>query len=390
MAEAAADVATPVFPANPVPPAAAMSSGKLSPSALHVLELYQLAGRPYACGELNQTARGKCFTGSEISAFCNESRFKSPRDAFWDKILGIRYPDSEGTLHGKKYEPVALQKFAERTGATLYFVGFIRHPHYEWLGGHFDALAIMPDGRGVLVEVKCPIKRAITHFLPEHYKGQVQMYMEIAGLETCMFVQYKPEYETPKKKLKRPEKLDILEVQREHRYIALALPVLWKEWKEVCMWRVTHVPLMVPAMRLIKTACTYIRARRGDMYGKEPGTWKSVVDLAREFRKLRIPTQANGELEKDRLAASPLQEPIVPIPADKIIVQMSPRFISQAFRQGIPNPDARKLQHKRRLEAEEDRDTDGEMDKLSQREKRARLLVVQIQQPQQNCLPDTL
>lgn len=235
-------------------------------SARRVVELVRLYGKSYVAGELSLD-RGMALTGSEIPTFCSENRFEDAVTCFFNKIYGKKQVDNEYTQHGRRYEPVAIAKFKQQTGAKVFFVSFMRSERYPFIAGTFDALAIMPDGEGVLVEVKCPLKRSISDKVPEQYVGQVQTYLEIAGLQTCLFVQYKTAYVTPARKWKRPEKLIVTRTSYDPSYFRVRMPVLWDFWVRICAWRCAILPtadlaarLLVAAWRVRKHKTTHLKA----------------------------------------------------------------------------------------------------------------------------------
>lgn len=84
----------------------------------------------------------------------------------------------------------AGDKYTElyKTGPLIHF-GLIGHPEHKWLGGSPDGVT----ADGVLVEIKCPYRRDISPQVPEYYIPQVQLLMQIMDLDTCHFVQYRPE-----------------------------------------------------------------------------------------------------------------------------------------------------------------------------------------------------
>jgi putative phage-type endonuclease len=221
-------------------------------SATRVVELVKKYGRKYANGELNHVERGKAMTGSEIPAICGENRFETPNSTFFKKAFNVRTPDSPAMLHGRNTEPIAINKFKQRTRAKVFYVEFMRHPEYDFLGGTFDALAILPSGEGALVEVKCPHTRSIGSTIPYYYMGQVQTYLDIAGLDLCMFVQYKLPYVTGKLKLCRPENLSIISVFKDARYIPDRMITLWTFWKRLCAFREGVLPTANSAATLIQ------------------------------------------------------------------------------------------------------------------------------------------
>lgn len=101
------------------------------------------------------------------------------------------------TAHGTRTEDTAREWVCKVTGLSLVRnpddgkgmdVGLLQHPIHKWLGA-------TPDGVfrcGLLLEIKCPLTRAIRHDVPAEYYAQMQVQMEVADLEGCVFAQYKP------------------------------------------------------------------------------------------------------------------------------------------------------------------------------------------------------
>lgn len=240
-------------------------------SARRVKELVEKFGREYADGELNHGERGKVLTGSEIpsalfslhtlfnnitdlikKAICGENRFETPSAAFFKKAFDVRFKGNDATEHGKKYEPIAIAKYKKMSGAKIFFVRFMLHSEYKFLGGTFDGVAILPSGEGVLIEIKCPYTRSVGSVIPEHYVGQVQVYLEIANLDRCLFIQYKPSYITPGRGFHRPEKLTVIPVMRDPGYFVTRMPILWKFYKRLCAFREGVMPTAPAAASVIQ------------------------------------------------------------------------------------------------------------------------------------------
>jgi putative phage-type endonuclease len=231
-----------------------------TPSAARVVELVKRYGRKYANGELNHAERGRGITGSEIPTICGENRFEKPSAVLFKKVFDVRTPDTPAMAHGRATEPIAIARFQRQTGARVFCVGFMRHAKYDFIGGTFDALAILPTGEGVLVEVKCPYTRSIGAAIPPHYVGQVQTYLEVAGLARCMFVQYKPAFATPKKGLQRPERLAIASIQHDPMYFATRMRAMWDFWKRVCVFRAAVLPAAPAAATAIQCAWRFYQS----------------------------------------------------------------------------------------------------------------------------------
>ena len=172
-------------------------------------------------------------TASDVPAICGECPFQTRRSVLYKKSLKLRGEDSPATLHGRTLEPVALKRFCAVTGAVVveYPCEYKRHKTYRWLGGTMDAIVRMTNGDVVVVEIKCPISRAIKDEVPIHYIGQVQTYLSIRDeCPYALFVQYKPAGP------RSPEKLQITKVERDPGYMNLRLPGLKRFWDELQLW----------------------------------------------------------------------------------------------------------------------------------------------------------
>lgn len=185
--------------------------------------------------------RNFCITGSEANAVFGGDRWKTPDDVLFNKIFNYRDPDNENMKHGRTYEPVALKKFEKEFGVPVKRFSesnFLKHPVYPWLGGSLDGVAILPNGERVVIEVKCPLKRGIIKGqFPDYYYIQCQLYLELTGYNTCLFVQYKPEYYTPVRKNFHAEQFDVLAIPRNRGYMVEKLPILKAFWDRLWLYR---------------------------------------------------------------------------------------------------------------------------------------------------------
>jgi hypothetical protein len=120
-------------------------------------------------------------------------------------------------------------------------IGLHPHPVYNWLGGS-------PDGiteSGKLLEIKCPMMRAIKDEVPIHYMPQLQLLMEILDLETCDFIQYKPDELT----WPEPAQFQVTHVVRDRQWFAEKLPIMDAFWKRVLYHRQHGVESLIKAPR---------------------------------------------------------------------------------------------------------------------------------------------
>jgi len=102
---------------------------------------------------------------------------------------------------GIRYEPVVKQIFEKRWNVQVFEAGRITH-------STDTRLAASPDGilsTGNLLEIKCPISREIGGDIPFEYWCQMQIQMEVTGIDACEYLEVKLEAAHSKKKYVRPE-----------------------------------------------------------------------------------------------------------------------------------------------------------------------------------------
>ena len=159
-------------------------------------------------------------TASDVATALGENHFEKPSDLILKKCgLGKVFTGNDATRHGEKYESVARDIYEQQIGERVYEFGLVQHPVHKWLGGS-------PDGiteSGILVEIKCPMSRKIKDEVPAHYMAQLQILMEILDLETCDFIQYRPE----------PYEFVVTRVNRSREWFAERLPILDEFWRTV-------------------------------------------------------------------------------------------------------------------------------------------------------------
>lgn len=113
---------------------------------------------------------------------------------------------------GVDQEPAARMRYAEKTGAQVDEVGFLKHATLK-AGASPDGIVNMEG----LLEIKCPT--TITHVdtlingMDASHQPQVQGAMWIAGAPWCDFVSFDP-------RLPEPQSLYIQRVHRDEAFIA--------------------------------------------------------------------------------------------------------------------------------------------------------------------------
>ena len=179
--------------------------------------------------------RNTMLTASDAAAAIGENPYEKPLDLIYKKCGLVKFTGNNATAHGIKYEDEARVKYENEYNEKVHELGLCQHKIHDWLGAS-------PDGvteSGKLVEIKCPLRRSITNDVPRHYMPQLQLSMEVLGLDECDFIQYKPaEYNWPS-----PEEFVVINVKRDHYWFEKYLPVMDKFWKDVLFYRENGIEL---------------------------------------------------------------------------------------------------------------------------------------------------
>lgn len=196
-------------------------------------------------GWFNQ--RKNKLTSSDIATVLGINPYKKPYELFFEKC-GIKknYEGNEATLHGQKYEDEALDKYNYLMGKKTHTYGMISYNDLkeirtETLNYDLDFLGGSPDGVAedlsgseelILLEVKCPMRRAIRHGeVPEYYYPQVQFNMLIMDFKKADFIEYVPKYSN------KNMEMNIVRVQRNNTWLNENIPILINFWLSVQQWR---------------------------------------------------------------------------------------------------------------------------------------------------------
>lgn len=83
------------------------------------------------------------------------------------------------------FEPVASAIYAKMHNVILHEFGLIQHPKYTFLGASPDGIT----DDGVMLEIKCPMKRKITGEIPTQYYYQIQGQLDVCGLDECDYLE---------------------------------------------------------------------------------------------------------------------------------------------------------------------------------------------------------
>lgn len=196
-------------------------------------------------------ARNEAITASDFgAAACVPKCYSTQLDVFRKKTEGRREELSDVVKkimeHGVKYEDAAAYRYEQETGNTILDFGLLSHWKLwemrpastsvnEWFDKIHQAtrpdditeedwerildmrwLKGSPDGittNGILIEIKCPISAFTPGHIKPMYMAQVQLNMEVAGVDTCHFIQY-----IPRMCHYFGERYDCIEVKRDPDY----------------------------------------------------------------------------------------------------------------------------------------------------------------------------
>ena len=174
--------------------------------------------------------RNNAITASDIPTVLSENHYKSPWSLLLDKCNSNPKPfiGNDATRWGTHYEDIAIEKYSALRGKEVLSFGLIIHPEHSWLGGSPDGITT----DGILLEVKCPLRRKIVHGeIPDHYRSQVLLNLEICNLDLAHFIEFVPgssddDYE-----------INIVEIKRDREWFTLKMPVMKEFWDSVVYYR---------------------------------------------------------------------------------------------------------------------------------------------------------
>lgn len=171
--------------------------------------------------------RRQMITASHIAPILGISPFMTAERLFLLKTGRTKpWSGSYASRRGLILEPEALKAYTTATGNELIEedVGLVTHEKYPFFGASPDGVC---KNLPILIEVKCPLRRKITHSIPKYYYSQVQWQMYCCNLRVCHFVQYRPN------SLFEKGVLDILQVEYDPGFIEACLPKINHFWASV-------------------------------------------------------------------------------------------------------------------------------------------------------------
>jgi putative phage-type endonuclease len=162
--------------------------------------------------------RGNMLTASDLAAALGCNFFKHPETLILEKCgLAKKFEGNEHTARGIRLEPHVRELYEKEYQKKVHEFGLLVHQEHKWLGGSPDG--ITEDG--ILIEIKCPKK--ISTSVPVYYMPQIQLLLEIIGLEECDFIQY----------CEDKNLLKVIHVKRDREWFSKNLPIMDAFWKRV-------------------------------------------------------------------------------------------------------------------------------------------------------------
>ncbi len=126
--------------------------------------------------------RAKGIGGSDVGAILGLDRYRTPQQ-LWEEKCGMVQQDdtmSPDQERGVVFEPIALQRYSQRSGNSIIPGDSGQHPDYPWMLYTLDGYEIA-DGEQIPVEVKCPSlgmwSRIKREGLPDSWVLQMQHYL---------------------------------------------------------------------------------------------------------------------------------------------------------------------------------------------------------------------
>ena len=174
--------------------------------------------------------RENAITASDIPTVLGENSYKTPWNLLVDKCNANPKPfvGNTATRWGNHYEDIAIERYSERYHKKVLSFGLLLHPKYNWLGGSPDGITT----DGILLEVKCPLKRKIVMGeVPHHYLSQVLLNLEICDLEIAHFIEFIPGNSDD------DFVMNVVEVKRDHEWFSKELPKIKEFWDSVIHYR---------------------------------------------------------------------------------------------------------------------------------------------------------
>lgn len=129
-------------------------------------------------------ARHNLITASDFAQALGKGKFGTQKQLIEKKVESNK--DTNKTSNpffdwGNLFEPVANLVYSKMHSVRVHEFGLLQHPTHSYFGASPDGIT----DEGVMVEIKCPLKRKITGDIPEQYYYQIQGQLDVCNLDVC-------------------------------------------------------------------------------------------------------------------------------------------------------------------------------------------------------------
>jgi len=137
--------------------------------------------------EWHEMRKGR-LTASDTATSIGRGKFETRKNLLKKKAFPELMPFISSYIMkwGTMFETVANRSYCQRNGdIKIHEFGLVPHPKVKHFGASPDGISEL----GIMLELKCPIKRKIDGTIPEQYEIQMQGQMAVCGLSECDYVE---------------------------------------------------------------------------------------------------------------------------------------------------------------------------------------------------------
>jgi putative phage-type endonuclease len=152
------------------------------------------------------TKRASMISATDFSIILGLGHGTTQKDLIQKKLYNVRSAGSVHTLHGQKFEPIAIEILEKKRNIKIEEVGFTISENTPFLGATPDGITI-EDNQIKLIEIKCPLTRQIDGCVPYGYYTQIQLQLYVCDVEECLFFECNLEEITKEKYERLPSNI---------------------------------------------------------------------------------------------------------------------------------------------------------------------------------------
>lgn len=130
-------------------------------------------------------------TASDTAQALGKSKYGSVNQLVEKKAFPDKFPFGNAMQvpalrHGVIYESMALRCYRQQNdNIKVHEFGMIAHPSLSCYGASPDGISEL----GIMIEIKCPLKRIIDGIIPDNYWYQMQGQMAVCDLKECDYIE---------------------------------------------------------------------------------------------------------------------------------------------------------------------------------------------------------